>query len=152
MNRATWVLLAVGIGTGTAHGQSCVLDIEANDNMRYDKQSLQVSDSCSEVTVTLRHVGKLSKTVMGHDWVLTKSEDVNVVLGAGSAAGLANNYLQPGDPRVIAATPVVGGGESAVAMVSLSALRAGGSYTYFCSVPGHAAIMRGKFLIRPSTS
>jgi azurin len=84
---------------------------------------------------------------MGHNWVLVKTADVSAVASAGIGAGLQQNYLPAGDKRVLAATKMVGGGQSAQVKFSVSALKAGESYSYFCSFPGHSAIMQGKFVI-----
>ena len=111
--------------------------------MQFDKKELAVATDCTQVKVTLTHTGKLPASAMGHDWVLVKTEDVTPVANAGAAAGLSNNYLQPGDKRVIAATKVIGGGQSTSVTFPASALQKGQSYTYFCTFPGHNALMKG---------
>jgi azurin len=58
-------------------------------------------------------------------------------------AGLDNNYIKPGDDRVIAHTKVVGGGESDSVTFDVAKLKAGQDYMFFCSYPGHAALMKG---------
>jgi azurin len=123
----------------------CKLRITANDLMQYDKKELTVGPGCSEIEVTLSHIGKLPASAMGHNWVLVKSADLAAVANAGVAAGLANNYIEPGDPRVIAATRIVGGGQSASVTFAASKLVKGGSYMYLCTFPGHNALMRGTF-------
>ena len=50
-------------------------------------------------------------------------------------------------PRVIAATPMVGGGARPRAKFAGSKLKAGGDYSFFCSFPGHSAIMKGKLVV-----
>jgi azurin len=79
--------------------------------------------------------------------VLTKTSDAAVVSNAGIAAGAANNYVAPNDKRVIASTKIVGGGQSTSVTFPTSALKAGEDYTFFCNFPGHAALMRGKFIV-----
>ena len=61
------------------------------------------------------------------------------------AAGLANQYVKAGDARVLAHTKVVGPGQSDTVSVDVAKLKAGESYTFFCSFPGHAAVMKGAF-------
>ena len=124
----------------------CQLNIDASDQMRFEQQSLQVDAKCTEVEVTLRHTGKMPANVMGHDWVLAKTADVAAVANAGMGAGLVNNFLKPGDSRVVAATKIIGGGESSTVKFSTSVLDAGTSYSYFCSAPGHYSIMKGRFV------
>lgn len=130
----------------------CQLSINATDLMRFEQQILQVEPQCTEVEVTLHNTGKLPANAMGHDWVLTKTADVTAVANAGMGAGLANNYQKPGDSRIVAATKVVGGGESATVRFATSQLEAGASYSYFCSAPGHYNIMKGRFVYNRTTS
>jgi len=121
----------------------CEAGIESNDAMQFDKASLEVPASCKQFTVKLRHVGKLPKAAMGHNWVLSKTADVQAVASDGIAAGLPNQYVKAGDARVIAFTPVIGGGENTSVSFDVARLKAGEAYTYFCSFPGHSAIMKG---------
>ena len=48
-----------------------------------------------------------------------------------------------GDKRVIAHTKLLGGGESDAVTFPVASLKAGEAYTYFCSFPGHSALMKG---------
>ena len=59
---------------------------------------------------------------------------------------LADSYLPKKDPRVLAHTAVIGGGQSTSVTFSTAALRKGGDYTFFCSFPGHFAMMKGKLI------
>ncbi len=140
----TTAFLLTGAGS-YADTDTCALTIEANDMMRYNTHEMVVPAGCRDVTVTLKHSGKLEAKVMGHDWVLTKSSDVSAIVNAGIAAGLAHGYLPAGDKRIIAATNVVGGGESATVKFTTTALVEGTSYAFFCTAPGHITTMRGRF-------
>jgi azurin len=80
---------------------------------------------------------------MGHNWVLTKAADAQGVATDGIPAGLDKAYVKAGDTRVIAHTKVIGGGESDAVSVDVAKLKAGESYAWFCSFPGHSAIMKG---------
>lgn len=142
------LLLAAG---AAAQADPCKVAIESNDLMQFSARELTVPADCTEVEVTLRHAGKLSAAVMGHDWVLAKESDMSGVVNAGLAAGAARGYLPEKDPRIIAATKVVGGGESATVRFSTSALAAGTRYAFFCTSPGHSTVMRGKFLFGSGT-
>jgi azurin len=130
----------------------CQLEVNATDQMRFEQETLQVDARCAEVEVTLHHTGKLPANVMGHDWVLTKTADVVAVANAGMSAGLTNNYQKPGDTRIVAATKVLGGGESGVVRFSTGQLEPRTSYSYFCSAPGHFSIMKGRFVYNPASS
>ncbi|MGH8324244.1 MAG: azurin, partial [Steroidobacteraceae bacterium] len=101
--------------------------------------------TCKEVTLTIHHAGQLPAAAMGHNWVLVNTSDLTAVANAGMAAGLAENYVAPGDKRVLAHTKIVGGGQSASVTFSTSILKAGGDYSFLCTFPGHNVSMRGKF-------
>ena len=130
----------------------CKLAISATDQMRFEQQTLQVDAQCTDVEVTLHNSGKLPANIMGHDWVLTKTADMASVANAGMGAGLVNNYQKPGDKRIVAATPIIGGGESSTVRFSTAQLDAGASYSYFCSAPGHFSIMKGRFVYNAASS
>jgi azurin len=136
------VLLLAG---AAAHADPCKLALDSNDMMQFSVHELAVPSECSEVEVTLKHSGHLSAKVMGHDWVLTKDADMSAVVNAGLAAGAARGYLPENDRRIIAATRIVGGGESASVKFATKALQPGTHYAFFCTSPGHASVMRGKF-------
>jgi azurin len=148
-----WLYLPAALLLSTlARAEVCELDINATDLMRFEQQSLQVPPQCTEVHVTLHHTGKLPANAMGHDWVLTKTADVAAVASAGMNAGLANNFQKPGDPRIVAATKIIGGGESSTVRFSTALLDPATSYSYFCSAPGHFNIMKGRLVLNTSSS
>ena len=126
--------------------KTCKLEIEGNDVMKYNLVEMKVAPDCTEVEVTLKHVGKLAKETMGHNWVLSKTADFQAIANAGIAAGLDKDYLPPNDNRIIAHTKVIGGGETTSVTFPVSKLTKGGDYTFFCSFPGHYGLMRGKFI------
>ena len=130
----------------TAEG-SCQQVIEGNDMLQFNLKEMVVSASCAEVTVTLKHTGAMPANVMGHNWVLTNNTDFMPVAQAGGAAGLDNNYVPVGDLRVLAETTVIGGGQETSVTFSIESLVVGDDYTFFCSFPGHYAIMQGAFKV-----
>ena len=135
------------LASGLAYADPCKLALESNDQMQFSVRELVVPNECGEVEVTLRHSGKMSARAMGHDWVLAKDSDVSAIVNAGLAAGPAHGYLPEHDKRIIAATPIVGGGESATVKFATSLLQAGSRYVFFCTSPGHATVMRGRLLV-----
>lgn len=143
-------LIAIGLAlcavSGQAWSQDCAVTIEGNDQIQFNMKELRVKKSCNEVTVTLKHVGQLAANVMGHNWVLTTTADFQPVATAGQAAG-PPDFLPANDARVLAFTPVIGGGQEMSIKVDVSKLTAGGDYTYFCSFPGHYILMNGKFIV-----
>ena len=140
-------LLAIGLcaaASGAAMAApACTVEIEGNDAMQFNTKSIEVSKACKDFTVKLKHTGKLPKAAMGHNWVLTKTADVQAVAADGIPAGVANQYVKAGDARVIAYTKVLGPGESDSVTFSVKKLTATDSYTFFCSFPGHSGIMKG---------
>jgi azurin len=134
----------LGAFSSLASAKTCAVNIEGNDQMQFSKPTIAIAADCTEVELTLKHSGKLPANAMGHNWVLTKTADFQPVANAGPSAGPANNYLPKGDARVIAATKLVGGGESTTVKFATSKLTKGGDYTFFCSFPGHWSLMKGK--------
>ena len=65
----------------------CTLTIEGNDAMQFDQKELSVPASCDEVTLTLEHTGKLPVNTMGHNWVLSKTDDMQGIASDGVSAG-----------------------------------------------------------------
>ena len=134
---------------GTAFGADkvCKLEITGTDAMQYDKKDLAVAADCTQVELTLHHSGKLPAQAMGHNWVLSKTSDMSGIAGDGAGAGFASDHIKSGDARVIAHTKIIGGGQSTSVTFPMSKLKAGESYTYFCSFPGHSSIMKGTLKI-----
>lgn len=133
---------------GSAWSADCAVTIDGNDAMQFNMASIDVPASCTDFTVNLTHSGKLAKAVMGHNWVLSKTADYQAAATDGMSAGIDNDYVKPGDDRVIAHTTVIGGGESTSVTFPVSALSAGEAYTYYCSFPGHWAIMKGTLAVK----
>ena len=137
-------LLAVTSGAFAAD-KVCKLDIAGTDMMTFDKKELAVAADCTQVELTLTHTGRQPVGSMGHNWVLTKTADLTPVATDGMSAGIPNDYVKKGDARVIAHTKVIGGGQTTTVKFATSALKKGEAYSYFCSFPGHYALMKGTF-------
>jgi azurin len=114
--------------------------------MQFNMKEMRVSSDCQSLTITLKHVGNLPQQFMGHNWVLSTTEDMMPLTGVSMQAG-APNYLPENDSRVIAATEMIGGGQESSVTFDVSALNSSTEYTYFCTFPGHYAIMKGVFII-----
>ena len=98
----TFALLATPV-----FAADCAVEIHGDDAMKFDKASIEVPATCKDFTVKLVHSGKMAKNVMGHNWVLTKTADLQPVATEGMSLGLDKNYVNDADPRVIAHTAVV---------------------------------------------
>ena len=121
----------------------CVVEIESNDAMQFNTKEISISKTCEEFTINMKHVGKLPAAAMGHNVVIAKTAEMQAVANDGIAAGVANNYVKEGDERVVAATKLIGGGESTTVTFPVKDLVEDTDYTFFCSFPGHSALMKG---------
>ncbi|WP_430537968.1 azurin [Agrilutibacter niabensis] len=127
---------------------NCGTTIEGNDAMQYNVGSIAVPASCGNFTINLKHAGKMPVAAMGHNVVIAKTADQQAVSADGMAAGAAANYVKADDARVIAHTKLVGGGESTSVTFPTSKIKTGGPYEFFCSFPGHAAMMKGTIAVQ----
>ncbi|WP_411852020.1 azurin [Stenotrophomonas sp. LGBM10] len=140
------VLFAGLVLAPAAHARVCAVTLDSTDQMSFSQKEIKVAADCSQVKLTLRHTGKLAATTMGHNWVLTRSADYQPVAMAGMRMKLADSYLPKGDTRVLAHTAVIGGGQTTSVTFSTARLAKGADYTFFCSFPGHFAMMKGRFV------
>lgn len=143
MIRQALLLALLGLSATPLWAADCAATIEGNDAMQYNQKDITVPKACKQFTVTLKHTGKLPKAAMGHNWALGTPADEQGIIADGMKAGAADNYIKPDDARVIAHTKLIGGGESDSATFLVSKLKAGATYAYFCTFPGHAALMKG---------
>jgi azurin len=144
---------ATAPGASAANGKppavvtNCSTEIEANDAIQYNVGSIVVPSSCTDFKITLKHTGNLPVASMGHDVVITKQSDMAAVDKDGATAGLDNGYLKSNDARVIAHTKLIGGGETTSVSFAVSKIKDGGPYVFFCSFPGHSAMMHGSISV-----
>ena len=137
---------AAGTESSEAAGGAtgCEFDVEVGDNLQYSVSQITAPAACSEFTITLSHTGNLPANAMGHNWVLVPQGAGMEIARAGASKGLDGDYLAD-DERIIAATEVIGGGESTRVTFALEDLS--GDYTYICTYPGHGAAMKGTFSV-----
>lgn len=146
MSRTLCAIAAAAAGMlamPSAMANECAVVVESNDAMQFNVKSMEVPKSCKSFEITLKHVGKLPKTAMGHNIVISKSSDMAAVAKDGIGAGVGKDYLQPADARVLAHTALIGGGESSSVKLDVAKLVTGEAYSFFCSFPGHSSIMKG---------
>jgi azurin len=125
----------------------CATEVEGNDAMQFNVGSIAIPASCTSFKITLKHSGTMPVGAMGHNIVIAATADMQGIEADGIAAGAANNYVKPGDTRVIAHTKLVGGGESDSISFPVDKLKTGGPYEFFCSFPGHATVMKGTITV-----
>lgn len=128
-------------------GPICETTVEGQPGKRFSLAEIRVSARCDSFTVHLVHTGKKPWQEAGHNWVLARSADIDVVIADGLRAGPEHAWMQRTDARVIAATQMLSGGEHASVTFPVARLRKGESYTYFCSYPSHALPMRGQLVL-----
>lgn len=145
-----YIVIAAGLlfAAPQAFAANCSVELTGNDQLQYSLKSIEVSKACSSFTIEFKHVGQLAREVMGHNVVITKAADKNDVISAGMKAGLANGYLPANEARVVAASEMIGGGQSTSVSFSPAKL-ADGDYVFFCSFPGHGALMSGNLTLVP---
>lgn len=147
MKLRLFLTLSTLLFAGQALAKTCELDISANDQLQFDKKELTIAADCQQVKLTLTHTGKLAVAQMGHNWVVTETANLQAVAQEGMTQGLDKNYLVPDDKRVLAHTNMIGGGESISITFDVATLKKGGDYSFFCSFPGHWAVMKGKLIV-----
>lgn len=119
------------------------IELLSTDQMTFNKSEIVVKAG-QKVTLVLKHTGKMSKQVMGHNFVLLKS-GVDVAKFATEAMKAADtDYIPKMTKDVIANTPMIGGGEQATITFDAPEV---GTYDYICSFPGHYSIMKGKLIV-----
>ena len=121
----------------------CTIDIEGNDAMQFNVKEIEVSKSCDEVTINMKHVGNLPKAAMGHNVVVSKAADAQAIATGAAAAGPAKDYLDVEDARIVAYSEMIGGGETTTTTFKPADLADGEDYSFFCTFPGHFALMKG---------
>ena len=148
MNRL--LLAAAMLASGSAFAaDNCTIELTADDMMKFDKSAVTVSAGCPTITLKLTHSGKLPAQSMGHNIVVSPTADYMAAAQEGMKAGLEGNYVKADDPRVLGHTKIIGGGETTTATFPGSKLKAGGDYTFYCSFPGHWAVMKGTVTVTP---
>ena len=147
MKRTFPIAVAALVFAGSAFADNCTIDLDGNDQMKFDKSEVTVSASCPEITINLTHSGQLPVNAMGHNVVITETGDYMPVAQDGVKAGLDNDYVPVDDSRVIAHTDMIGGGETTTVTFPGDKLSAGGDYSFFCSFPGHWTMMVGKVIV-----
>lgn len=143
MLRNVALMALLGLASTPLFAAECSVDVESTDQMTYNTQAISISKNCKTFTVNLKHTGSLPKTAMGHNLVLSKTADMPGIATDGIGAGPDAAYVKAGDERVIAHTGLIGGGESTSVTFDVSKLVAGEDYSFFCSFPGHYALMKG---------
>ncbi|OFT03833.1 azurin [Neisseria sp. HMSC31F04] len=128
---------------------ACEAVVESDDAMNFNTKELVIDKTnCKEFKVTLKHTGKMPKSAMGHNIVISKAEDTKGVLADGASAGVDADYVKAGDARVVAHTALIGGGEETSVTIDTSKFADGGKYEFYCSFPAHSSQMHGNVTLK----
>lgn len=158
--RSFLVLMASGLFlfAPLAHAQAaqnaernpiCRIEVQVDDTLRFTPSSIEVPSQCNGFEVLLRHTGRLPKAAAPRNWVLTASGDADAVAREAELAGAANSWIKPDDKRVLAASSVIGRGETVRIMIDADLLRPGETYTYLSTIPGFSPVLRGTLTAAP---
>ena len=128
-----------------AQAAECSVDLEGNDAMKFNKTSIEVPKACKDFTINLKHTGTMPVAAMGHNVVIAKTSDINGVAADGATA--QPDHVKAGDTRVIAHSKIIGGSETTSVKIPVAKLGAGPN-SFFCSFPGHAALMKGTIAVK----
>jgi len=124
--------------------QDVKIVMKSDDQMKFNYREITVFEG-QNITLELQHNGKINKSTMGHNWVLLK-QGVTVKDFANKAASeVERDYIPADTSDIIVHTKLLGGGEKDVIQFAAPAK---GEYNFLCSFSGHAAVMRGKFIVK----
>lgn len=121
-----------------------VVNITGNDQMKFDQDIIRVKAG-QKVKLTLKHVGTMDKTVMGHNWTLLAKDADMAAVGQAAAEAASTDYIPAAfKDKILVHTKMLGGGESDTIEFDAPAP---GTYVFMCTFPGHYALMNGKFIV-----
>lgn len=151
MKTSLMALAFAGLMSQAAYAVDCTVTISGNDQMQFDKKEIKLPAECanSEIKIEFKHIGKLPAAAMGHNVVLVENGKLSAIQPRYTAAGAdpakidASSEQLKTSGEVIAYTKIIGGGASDSTTVAKGKLKAGEKYQYFCSFPGHFALMVG---------
>lgn len=118
--------------------------LTSTDTMTFGSKEIRVKAG-QTVKLSLHHTGKLSRDVMGHNFILLAAGTDKGAFVAAAAKAQATGYIpEEMKASVLAHTRVLGGGESDEIEFKAPAA---GAYDFLCSFPGHASLMHGVFIV-----
>ena len=123
---------------------SNTVELTASDEMKFDKTELKALAG-KPITLTFAHIGTMDKNVMGHNFILLKKgTDIDDFVKKALTAK-DNDYIPKSESdKIIAHTKLLPGGATDTIEFTVPEK---GTYDFICSFPGHAATMRGKFIV-----
>lgn len=128
----------------SADGSTVTVRLTGDDMMKYNLDKIEVKAG-QKIKLTLTHIGKMNKEVMGHNFVLL-NPGVDVQAFANEATKFKGQDYIPESMKgdIIAHTSLVGSGESTTVEFDAPAP---GTYKYICSFPAHYITMHGELVV-----
>lgn len=117
--------------------------VESSDQMKYNVSEIKVK-SGQTITLTLKHVGKMPIQAMGHNLVILQKGTNVAEFARNASTAKASGYVPTDSKSVIAATKLIGGGQSSTITFTAPAK---GTYDFICTFPGHFSMMKGKLIV-----
>jgi azurin len=124
-----------------------VIDITANDTMKYSVTAIQASPG-EALKVTLTNLGSLPKESMSHNWVLLKGGSDAGAFSNAAVPAKASDYMPAAlQGEVLAQIGMQGPHQTGA--VEFDAPTAPGDYTYLCTFPAHYQVgMHGTLTVK----
>ena len=142
-----FTMVCASILATSVFASNCEIKIEGSDMMKYDVAEITLDTSCDQTKISIKHAGKLPINAMGHNIVIVEEKNLSkITQQINFSLGVEKGYL-PESEDIIFISAMVGGGDTTDLEVDMSKLDKTRSYVFFCSFPGHWALMRGKIKI-----
>ncbi len=137
---------AITVPAGTRDAPR-IVQITATEDMKFTVTQIDAHPG-ERIRLVLVAAGNLPKMVMAHNWILLRPDtDPDAFVNAGMLAENTNFIAPDQMDRVLAATNLIAGGESAEVTFTAPAVR--GEYPYLCSFRGHYQLgMHGTLAVK----
>jgi azurin len=124
-----------------------IIRLTGDDKLLYNVTEITAAPG-EKLNIELTNIGTMPRQTMAHNWILlNKPMEVGEVNALAMAASTKPPEFMPDDQSAILAhTKMLGSGEKDT--VQITAPATPGTYPYFCSFPGHFALMRGNLIVK----
>lgn len=141
------LVLFVVLLCGCGAPKPTMLALRANDDMKFDKTELVVTEG-DTVMLSVVNDGTKAKDVMAHNVVILNQHADVAAFASAAALSLETAYIPPDlAGQIIAHTALAGPGETQTVTFTAPAA---GTYDFLCSFPAHFENgMKGKFIVKP---
>ena len=134
-------LIGLGMLIGCSNAPDLTVEVETLGNqMKYNVVKINAEKSS---TLLIKFKNNATIPVMKHNIIVLNSEDA--IDAVGTAALSAENNV-PNHPSIIAASDMIGPGESTELLINIP--DQAGVYPYICTYPGHYQVMQGKIIVK----